>query len=175
MTIDEQKEIARKLPAMLGAGVERKPAPSMKPEDGKALIEKLPSMSRNDLKKLWTMLFGGACFTARVDWLRQRLEWRIKTLVNGGISERAMARASEIADETILRMSARAFTRRDAVPTDKIISKKYKGVVYEVIQKSDGFVYLGKHYATLTEVSTLIAGYFVSGNKFFNITPEKKK
>ena len=74
----------------------------MSREDADELILKLYSMSSAELKKLWAKLFGMACYTNRRDFIRRRLEWRINTLVSGGISERAMKRVEEIADEHAL-------------------------------------------------------------------------
>lgn len=135
-------------------------------------------MSTSELTQLWAILFGCVCYTRRKAFIRRRLEWRINTLVSGGISERAMKRAEEIADDTLLRVKSRAFTTRtpqptaptNAIPQECRITRTYKGVEYTVLRKDGVFIYNGHKYATLSEVSTIIAGYYVSGNKFFNIT-----
>lgn len=149
----------------------------MNREDADELILKLYSMSSAELKKLWAKLFGMACYTNRRDFIRRRLEWRINTLVSGGISERAMKRVEEIADDTLIRVKSRAFSPREAKQkSDKpvVIRKKYKGNTYEVIQYPDHFLYNGKKYPTLSEVSSHIAGYYVSGNRFFGLPANKR-
>ncbi|MBR5292923.1 MAG: DUF2924 domain-containing protein [Clostridia bacterium] len=150
-----------------------------------AKIKELHTMSTSELTQLWAILFGCVCYTRRKAFIRRRLEWRINTLVSGGISERAMKRAEEIADDTLLRVKSRAFTSRNpepeakpasaataanAIPQECRITRKYKGVEHTVFRKDGAFIYNGHKYATLSEVSTIIAGYYVSGNKFFNIT-----
>ncbi len=141
-------------------------------------IRKLSSMNTAELVCLWAALFGSACYSRRKAFIRRRLEWRINTLVSGGISERALKRAEEIADDTLLRVKSRAFRPREEKETPsqahEIIRKSYKGVDYEVIRTRCGFLYKGNRYATLSEVSTLIAGYYVSGNKFFGLKPQKR-
>lgn len=141
-------------------------------------IRRLHSMNTAELSRLWAALFGFACYSRRRAFIRRRLEWRINTLVSGGISERALKRAEEIADDTLLRVKSRAFRPRvEKEPPSQaheIIRKSYKGVDYEVIRTGNGFLYKGSRYATLSEVSTLIAGYYVSGNKFFGLQPQKR-
>lgn len=157
-------------------------------EQADAKIRELYTMSTDELTQLWAILFGSVCYTRRKQFIRQRLEWRINTLVSGGISERAMKRAEEIADDTLLRVKSRAFRERktlqDKKPTPESnpepkpefrIIKKYKGKEYTIIRRNGIFIYNGRKYSTLSEVSTLIAGYYVSGTKFFNITQAQLK
>ncbi len=140
-------------------------------------IRQLQSMNTTELMQLWAALFGFECYTRRKAFIRRRLEWRINTLVSGGISERALKRADELADDTLLRVKSRAFSEREApermVPT-QVIRKRYKGMDLEVQRTDNGFIYQGRRYNTLTEVSTLIAGYYVSGNKFFGLPMTKR-
>lgn len=145
------------------------------------LITKLPNMNFSELKSLWAQLFGTYCYSNRRDFIRKRLQWRINTLVSGGISERCMKHAEEIADETLIRTKARKFIYLNTVVDDvtlspttgegqEIIRRSFKGKLYEVYRQPDGsFIYLSKRYRTLSEVSTEIAGYFVSGTRFFGI------
>lgn len=152
------------------------------------LIEKLPHMNYAELITLWAQLFGTYCYSRRRDFIRKRLNWRINTLRSGGICDRCMKRAEEIADDTLLRSKARKFKYTEAIETAQhkespeavqgkdIIKRTFKGKLYEVYrQPDDSFIYLGKRYRTLSEVSTKIAGYFVSGNRFFGIVSNKKK
>ena len=159
-----------------------KPLAKWTREQADAKIRELHTMSTSELTQLWAILFGCVCYTRRKAFIRRRLEWRINTLVSGGISERAMKRAEEIADDTLLRVKSRAFTNRqpqpkpaNAVPQECRITRRYKGVEYTVLRKDGGFIYNGHKYGTLSEVSTIIAGYYVSGNKFFNITQSQLK
>ena len=159
-----------------------KPLAKWTREQADAKIRELYTMSTSELTQLWAILFGCVCYTRRKAFIRRRLEWRINTLVSGGISERAMKRAEEIADDTLLRVKSRGFTSRqpqptpaNAVPQECRITRRYKGVEYTVLRKDGGFIYNGHKYGTLSEVSTIIAGYYVSGNKFFNITQSQLK
>lgn len=145
----------------------------MNREEADKHISRLSEMSTAELCQLWAALFGTSCYSRRRAFICRRLEWRINTLVSGGLSERVQKRVHEIADDTLLRVRSRAFRPRatkDSHERERVIRKKYKGVDYEVYQRADGFIYNGKKYATLSEVSTAIAGYFVSGTRFFGIS-----
>lgn len=147
----------------------------MNREEADMYILRLPEMSTAELCQLWAALFGTACYSRRRAFICRRLEWRINTLVSGGLSDRAKKRVYEIADDTLLRVRSRGFrprTSKVSQERERVIRKKYKGVDYEVYQRADGFIYNGKKYATLSEVSTAIAGYFVSGKRFFGISAQ---
>ncbi len=154
------------------------------------LIAKLPHMNYQELATLWAQLFGMHCYSKRKDFLRRRLQWRINTLVSGGLSERALKRADEIADETLIRLKARCFhysdsdnntpnaeaPKPDPTLALQLISRVFKGQLYEVYRHPDGSItYLGKRYRSLSEVSSLITGYYISGNRFFNLPEQKRK
>ena len=80
------------------------------PEEGAARIAALQDMKVRELRREWVLLFGNQPYTTRNrQFLIKRLTWRINTLINGGISERAMKRAHEIADETLIRLKPRRF------------------------------------------------------------------
>ena len=66
-----------------------------------------------ELEVLWGELFGTVCYSRRRSYVRRRLEWRINTLVSGGITERARRRAEEIMDDTLLRLKVRAYRPRE--------------------------------------------------------------
>lgn len=158
----------------------KNPLQGMTREEADETIRRLPDMNTARLTDLWAALFGTVCYTRRRAFIIRRLEWRINTLMSGGISERALKRAEEIADDTLLLVKCRAFKSRKpagnkqpdkhAAGKKKVITKVYKGVEYRVYPDKGGcFLYDGTRYNTLSEVSTRIAGYYVSGTKFFGI------
>lgn len=161
-------------------------------EEAEARIAGLQSMSVAGLRRQWVLLFGNHPYTTRNKmFLIKRLTWRIKTLLNGGLSERAMKRAEEIADETLIRMRPREHRVEAAkvvqselppdtpaadLPPGTVIARKYKGTTYEVtVLKDRRFVYDGEVYDNLTAIAWKICGYQKSGNLFFNLpmTPRK--
>ncbi len=165
----------------------------MTPEAAEARIARLQTLNVAALRKEWVFLFGTQPYTTNNrTFLIKRLTWRINTLVNGGISERALGRAEEIADETLIRLRARNFKVTPVKPVDpdaeevlpaskmapgSIIRRVYKGKTYEVTVLNGGkFAYEGVCYNDLTSIAWQICGYPKSGNAFFNLpaTPRKK-
>lgn len=146
-------------------------------EEGDALIRDLQEMSMVEMQKLWARLFGNACYSRSWPYVRRRLEWRINTLVSGGISERALKRAEEIMDETLLRVKVKKFYEREdkKAPVRQYIRKLYKGELHEIYYSERGAEYRGQVFGSLSAVATYIAGYHVSGSKFFGVYVRKKK
>ncbi len=161
-----------------------------------ARIAALQEMNVTQLRRQWVLLFGNHPYTTRnKPFLIKRLTWRIKTLLNGGLSERAMRRAEAIADETLIRMRPRELrvaqqevvqsdlptdTTPDKMPVGTIIRRTFKGKQHEVtVLKDNRFVYDGEVYDNLTAIAWKICGYHKSGNLFFNLPmkprPKKKQ
>ncbi len=167
----------------------------MTPEMAEARIARLQTLNVAELRREWTYLFGTQPYTTNNrSFLIKRLTWRINTLVNGGISERAMKRARLIADETLVRMRVKTFKTEEVHPVDpatldadmpanllspgSVIRRVFKGKMHEVTILNGGkFAYEGNTYNDLTSVAWRICGYPKSGNAFFNLptNPRKKK
>lgn len=154
-------------------------------DEADARIAALQDMSVNQLRREWVILFGNHPYTTRNrTFLIKRLTWRIKTLLNGGLTERALKRAEEIADETLIRMKPREFrevqqvvhsdlptnTPIENMPPGTIISRTYKGKKYEVtVLGKNRYAFNGKIYNNITAIAWEICGYRKSGNLFFNL------
>lgn len=135
-------------------------------------IQQLHGMKTRELRTLWAELFGDYCYSWNAPFLRRRLEWRINTLVSGGISERARKRAEEIMDDTLLKVRPWRYKERElAHPPlpQQIIRKHYRGELHEVHCCEWGYEYRGMRFASLSAVATHIAGYHVSCTKFFGV------
>lgn len=160
------------------------------PEEGASRIAALQDLKVRELRREWVLLFGNQPYTTRNrQFLIKRLTWRINTLINGGISERAMRRAREIADETLIRLKPRRFnvkpmeiidttnpdvshanTPATDLPVGTVIRRLYKGKYYEVtVIGKNQFAYDGVMYDNLTAIAWKICGYAKSGNYFFNL------
>ena len=80
------------------------------PKEAEARKALLQDMSVAELRREWVILFGNQPYTTRNrSFLIKRLTWRINTLVTGGLSERALKRAAELADETLIRLKPQRF------------------------------------------------------------------
>lgn len=144
-------------------------------EEADNIISQLATMKGNELRQLWDEVFGGYCYSHRLSFLRRRLEWRINTLVSGGLSERALKRAEEIMDETLLRLKVRRFRERQLPEPRRTICKTYHGEEHVVEDFGHYWQYRGKKFESLSAAATYIAGYHTSGSKFFGVYLNKGK
>ena len=106
----------------------------------------------------------------------------------GGLSERALQRAEELADVADVRVTpprggisanpaapaphANAPSRPSdprLPPVGAAITRKYKGRMLTVTVLVDGFEYAGERYPSLTAVAKAITGSHMNGFRFFNI------
>ena len=70
-------------------------------------IAALQRLGVADLRKRYAQILGESLRTGNKTWLARRIAWRLQALAEGGLSERARRRASELAQEANLRMSPR--------------------------------------------------------------------
>src|SRR5215207_3212844 len=67
-------------------------------------IAALNRMTTKQLKRKFAELTGDATSASNRPWLVKRLAWRMQALAHGGLSERALARAAELANDADLRL-----------------------------------------------------------------------
>ena len=158
------------------------------PKEAEARKALLQDMSVAELRREWVILFGNQPYTTRNrSFLIKRLTWRINTLVTGGLSERALKRAAELADETLIRLKPQRLhveeqeiveasaPQQAPLPADEmapgsVIRRLFKGRYHEVTVLGEGrFAYDGEVFDNLTAIAWKICGYRKSGNAFFNL------
>jgi len=69
-------------------------------------IEELRRLNIAGLKQKYLLLFGAESKSSNKAFLFRRIAWKMQAQVEGGLSERALQRAGEIADEADLRVRA---------------------------------------------------------------------
>jgi hypothetical protein len=153
-------------------------------------IENLRRMSLAGLREKYRDLFHEQTRCRNREHLFRRIAWRLQALADGDLSERARARAIEIAQDADLRVIApRDFfsvegTRVETTPSDRdrpdqdrrlplpgtLLSRKWKGrtVLVEVLAK--GFRYENRYYPSLSAVAVAVTGTRWNGLSFFRLT-----
>jgi Protein of unknown function (DUF2924) len=120
-------------------------------------------------------------------WLLKKIIWRLQSMAEGDLSERAQARAMEIAsDADIRRRPPKApapkpdglqsppipvpgsFSNRVPIP-GSTITREYKGRLLEVLVLDEGFEYAGENFKSLSGVAKRITGSHCNGYLFFNL------
>lgn len=151
-------------------------------------VATLRKMTVGELRQRYAEVTGETTQAANRKWLVRRIMWRMQSIEEGGLSERAIARARELADGADLRVTA---PRQRSLPADAdkrtkvvpcahttppgrplpgtVITRVYKGVKLRVRVLANGFEYEGEFYRSLSAVAKKVTGSHWSGNKFFKL------
>jgi len=152
--------------------------------DVNAGAARLRRMTVADLRARYRELFGDTTRSGNRQYLIRKITWRLQSLAEGDLSDRARRRAMDIADDADLRMrplmgcsstkaecGARATPARRSLPMPgAVITREYKGRTIAVTVRPDGFEYEGGFYKSLSAVARKITGSHWNGRLFFGLT-----
>ena len=153
-----------------------------------AQIRALQQMTVPELKEKYRELFNQDTRSHHRQQLFRKLAWRIQELAEGGLSERARARALEIANVADLRIVPPPDFRREgsseseAIPSLRdtrlpaagtILERDYKGNTVHVTVLEKGFEYEGQTFRSLSAVAREITGTNWNGMLFFGLTKKR--
>ena len=157
-------------------------------------IEQLRAASIRRLRERHWELFGEAPRSRHRDQLFRRLAWRLQALAEGGLSERALRRAEEIANEADLRLRPPAGMKdelallregggrggrlrsrydRRIPPAGTILSRDFGGQTITAKVRIDGFEYQGRCYRSLSAIASEATGTRWNGLAFFGLTGKR--
>lgn len=161
--------------------------------DTQQLIARIEDMSPAELRDHYEKLFGESTRSGNRRWLIRRITWREQAVREGGLSERAKARAMELArDEDLrvrppktdepttgagLRTIEGSMPKRDPrlpIP-GTILRRTYKGTEHHVTVLADGFEHQGTVYRSLTAAAYAITGTHWNGLLFFGLAKTRKR
>jgi hypothetical protein len=142
-------------------------------------IDALRQMTVTQLKDKYLHLFGEPTRSGNKDFLCKRLAWRIQSLAEGGLSERAKRRAEELARDADLRLTIPRTTELTpktvtaplrAVPLPgTVLTRRYKGKTVQVTVLTDGFEHEGTRYRSLSAIAKAVTGTQWNGLMFFGL------
>jgi hypothetical protein len=158
-------------------------------------VAKLEKMSVNELRERFAEVCGETTIARNKTWLVRRIAWRLQANAEGGLSERALARARELANDADLRVTAprakplapdateRTVVRHVAKPKadpsaapdarlpipGTVITREYKGRTLRVKVLPKGLEYEGETYNSLSAVAKAITGSHCNGFLFFRL------
>lgn len=162
------------------------------------LVTELRRMTVTDLRRKYAGIHGEQTRSYHKDYLIRRIAWRMQTLEEGGLPERARRRALEIADDADLRMRSPGATKTGGplvvVASDKtairpltvaaddrlpmpgaLLTRQYRGRTIQVRVLPNGFDYEGTIYRSLSAVARAVTGAHWNGYLFFGIQAPKRK
>jgi hypothetical protein len=146
-------------------------------------IARLEDLSVNQLIRRYEEVFGEECRSRHKRYLVRRIAWRLQANEEGGLSERALQRAQELAVDADLRVTAPrgqeprvAVSSRNPVdwdprlpPPGNWIERKYRSRMIRVLVLAEGFEYDGRRYRSLTAIAKEVTGTHVNGFHFFRL------
>jgi len=150
-------------------------------------IAALAELSTDQLREKWEEVWNEPCRSRNKDFLRKRIAWKIQANAYGGLSQRALERARELADETLLKIrnpapfgppatAGRTTRRRIHAPGDPripgpgtVITRDYKGKNLLVSVLDDGFEFEGHVYRSLSAIAKKVTGAHWNGVHFFGL------
>jgi len=147
----------------------------------------LQKMTVDGLRTKYSEVFGEPSGSRHKEHLVKRIIWRLQANAEGGLSERALARARELANDADLRVTAPrqpklapdALARTMTVATTMrpgtellpgtMLQRQYKGRTVRVTVLPDGFEHEGERYKSLTAVAQAVTGQHWNGRLFFGL------
>jgi hypothetical protein len=158
-------------------------------------IEELRLGSISQVREKYREVFGEEPRSKHKDHLFRRLAWRLQALAEGGLSERALRRAREIANEADLRVRPPRGTGeaeagqlvsaatdrgrfrydRRIPPPGTVLSRAFQGETITVQVLADGFEHKGQHYRSLSAIACQVTGTRWNGLAFFGLTGKRDR
>jgi hypothetical protein len=148
-------------------------------------IESLRTLKTKALKARYRDLFGEESPSSNRAHLFRRIAWRLQAQVQGDLSEQARRRASELANDTDLRLRAPRHFWRDIEahpedldrdprlpPAGTVVERFYRGQSIRVTVTAHDFEYHGNNYASLSAIAHRVTGTRWNGFHFFGLTRE---
>jgi len=149
-------------------------------------IEELNDLTVNQLQKRWVEVWNEPCRSRNKDNLRKRIAWKIQANAYGGLSQRALERARELTDETLLKIRTpqlpHAEGRGETIvhrftpttnsllpPPGALITRRYRDRKIIVSVLDDGFEFDGQVYKSLSAVAKAVTGAHWNGRAFFGL------
>jgi len=153
-------------------------------------VQGLSRMTVGELRGKYLEVFGEETRSYHKEFLRKRIAWRIQSLAEGGLSERARRRAEELANDADLRtraprdpvasgsadVKARTATGRMSPSRDPrlplpgtLLAREFQGrdVVVKVLD--NGFEFDGHRFKSLSAIAQEVTGSKWNGFLFFGI------
>ncbi len=157
-------------------------------------IATLKRLNVRELRTRYADVFGEETRAGNKHWLVKRIAWRLQSLAEGDLSERARQRASELANDADVRLSppkarptslASAKRTKTAAlvvngdarlpPPGTVLTREYKSQTLQVKVLPKGFEFEGDVYKSLSAVAKAITGQHCNGYYFFRLGKEKSK
>jgi len=172
------------------SGASTAPPPALDIDREVALME---AMSVDRLRAKFAEVCGEPTRSRHKQYLIKRIAWRMQANAEGGLSERALKRAMELANDAEIRLTAPRPPKASAGAEERTVrigpkvrrrtellpgmslQRQYKGRQIFVRVLEDGFDWDGQHFQSLTAVAQAVTGKHWGGFHFFNLRQQGGK
>jgi hypothetical protein len=134
-------------------------------------LAQLDLMTVNQLVEQYEQQLGHRCRSRNKPYLVRRIAWRLQANAEGGLSERALKRASVLANDAEIRVTPPTTNRKPVKqaiekiqselhrdkrlpPPGCMLQKAYKGKLIQVLVLDDGFEWEEQKFKTLSAVAS---------------------
>jgi len=149
-------------------------------------VAALRRMSPAELREKYLAVFGEPTRTGNKDFLCKRLAWRLQSMAEGSLSDRARQRAAELARDADIRttmprtpmatvgatqrvQTAPAANPERLPPPGAVLARQYRGRLIEVTVLPKGFEWEGRVFRSLSAVAQAVTGAHWNGHLFFGL------
>jgi hypothetical protein len=156
-------------------------------DDVRIEIESLRKLKTGELRTRYRDVFGEASASFNRAYLFRRIAWRLQAEAEGDLGERARRRASDLGNDSDLRLRApQSFwsdveRKRDSPdrdprlpPVGTELKRVYNGQILRVTVLPNSFEFHGKQYASLSAIAHRVTGTRWNGFHFFGLKQEWK-
>ena len=131
-------------------------------------IAELASMSPAQLRALWRECWRRPAPTMAPDLLRRGIAWKVQSRMDGALSAETK-RALELAATRLRRGDPLTSSRSVSLKPGTRLVREWRGKVHQVIVLEQGYEHEGRHFTSLTQIASAIAGTRWSGPLFFGL------
>jgi hypothetical protein len=139
-------------------------------------VQRLPTLSRQQLLDLWLMQYGRAAPSGvRKSLLVLFLAYRLQEKAYGGLKPSTRAELRRIARANEKGSDTTGTSLRSRIKPGTRIVRQWKGRSIEVSVTESGFEYGGANYRSLSQIARKITGTRWSGPAFFGLNGARQK
>ena len=155
-------------------------------------IQELRRLNVPALQVRYREVYGQPTRCAHKEWLYRRIAWQLQAQQEGGLSEHALRRAAQIADEADLgagrkkgfwswteeplskrAVAVRGYRSERSPEPGTLLRRQYQGREVRVQVRADGFEYQSPLYRSLSAVAREVTGTQWNGWAFFGLAERR--
>jgi hypothetical protein len=137
-------------------------------------LDRLRSLSVEDLRVEWKELHGGDAPRISRDLLALGVGYRLQEIEHGALGKATRRKLRTIAKS--LRTNGRVGpTPRLSPKSGARLIREWRGATHTVTVTEDGFEYAGTSYSSLSKIARKITGTHWSGPRFFGLLAVQKE